>query len=348
MSLNNFDFDLPEELIARHPLAKRDSSRMLYYNSQSQTLKHLQFPNLVDILHSGDVLVRNCSRVLPARLYPHIYKEGKLSEKSVEILLTKYLEEGSWEIIAKPAKKLKDQTKLRFSETDDSEITVTRSEDHTLTVTFNSDDDFKNIVEKYGNMPIPPYFKRLANENDKKRYQTVYASNLKTAASIAAPTAGLHFTPEVIQRIKDKGVEIVDLELHVGLGTFAPIRTNDYKAHNMHSEEYTIEDASWQKITAAKKEGRRIVAVGSTSVRCLESIAVTGELTGATDIYIYPGGFEFKVVDAMLTNFHLPKSSLILMIAALIGEQGFKTVYQAAIKEKYRFYSYGDCCFFER
>jgi S-adenosylmethionine:tRNA ribosyltransferase-isomerase len=213
-----------------------------------------------------------------------------------------------------------------------------------MIVEFKSYEQFLSIITNHGTMPIPPYLQRSAEDSDKDRYQTVYSKQDSLGSSIAAPTAGLHFTEEIIQALTDKGVEFIDLNLDVGIGTFKPVSVSEVKDHKMHFETYEISSENWDKIQSAKAEGRRVIAIGTTSLRCLESIAITGKLRGETDLYIYPGNFKFKIIDGLLTNFHLPKSTLLLLVSTLIGIEECKTLYQIAVQERYRFFSYGDCC----
>ena len=343
LSLNNFDFELPEELIARYPLEERTASRLLVYDGAKQEIQHKKFLDIVDFLCPGDILVRNNTKVLPARFY--VTRETALQADKVEtpsakieILLIKKQHDQVWDIMAKPGKKLKDG--LFYQLENGSEIKIIKTETK-FQLDFGSEENFYNAIRDCGSMPIPPYMKRSAEDIDKERYQTTYACEHHSGMSVAAPTAGLHFDSEIDKKLLDRGVEILELTLHVGIGTFAPIKTENILEHKMHSEFYELAKDSWEKIQLAKKSGRRIITVGSTSTRVLESVARTGIFTGETDIFLYPGQ-EFKVVDGMITNFHLPKSSLIVMISAFLGENPVKKIYSEAISEKYRFYSYGD------
>ena len=337
MKLSEFNFELPEELIAKYPLEKRDESRMLYYHNDQ--IKHRQFKDIVDILKPGDVLVRNISKVLAARLWVVADTGAK-----IEILLTEKVSEHKWQAIAGNSKRIKSGRTYKLA--NDLILDLKRDGDNIL-VDFGSYENYQKAIQDCGSMPIPPYMKREAEDSDKERYQTIYARDTGNGASVAAPTAGLHFTPEIDQALKQKGVEILEVTLHVGLGTFAPIKTDNIEEHKMHSEVYSISKAVWKRILKAKAEGRRIISVGSTSTRVLESVAMSGKLQGSTDIYIYPG-YQFQIIDGMLTNFHLPKSSLILLICALLDTETVQRIYTEAIKSKYRFYSYGDCCLFLR
>ena len=337
MQLEDFNFELPDELIARYPCAERDESRMLVYNRSSAQLEHKSFKDIVGYFQAGDILVRNQTKVLPARFYI----KNKF-DTEIEILILKNIKDHIWTALAKPAKRLKKDRTTYYIQ--DKEIEVYRDEEE-IYVDFLNQENYEYIIQNLSEMPIPPYFKRSAEDLDKERYQTVYAQEQDNGYSVAAPTAGLHFTDEIFAELKAKGVEVLDLTLHVGLGTFLPVKTENIQDHKMHSEYYEVKEKVWQKIQTAKANKKKIFAVGSTSVRTLESVAQTAELCGETDIYIYPG-FEFKVIDAMLTNFHLPKSSLIMMISAFLGLDEVKKVYKQAIENHYRFYSYGDSCLF--
>lgn len=337
MQLEDFNFELPEELIAKYPCANRDESRMLVYDRFQDTIEHKDFKEIVNYFNKGDVLVRNQTKVLPARFYIK-----NQFGTTIEILIIKNTEKQIWTALAKPAKRLKKDRTEYFIE--NRVVEIFREGDE-IFVDFLSQENYEYIIQNLSEMPIPPYFKRAAEESDKERYQTVYASEEQGGYSVAAPTAGLHFTDEIFKALTRKGVVVVDVTLHVGLGTFLPVKTDNIKEHKMHSEYYSIEENVWQAIQEAKNASKKIFAIGSTSVRTLETVAIKKEFQGETDIYIYPG-FEFKVVDVMLTNFHLPKSSLIMMISAFLGLDKVKHVYQEAIEYKYRFFSYGDCCLF--
>lgn len=334
---SEYDFELDSSLVAKYPLKDRAASRMLYCNRATGQLEHKQFTDIIDFLHKGDILVRNNSQVIPARFF--VYNENN---SKIEILLVKSLGDLQWEILAKPAKKLKLGKQYHFD--NEHFITIiTRDESQTI-IEFQDQASLQLILDKIGSMPIPPYLNREAEEIDKERYQCVYAKHDDNGSSIAAPTAGLHFTDSINQKLLSKGIEIIDITLHVGLGTFQPIKTEHIEEHKMHYESYSIEEDDWNKILEAKKQKRRIISVGSTSTRVLESIAQTGVLQGKTNIFIYPGKHKFQIIDGMLTNFHLPKSTLILLVSAFIGKELTLKLYQEAIFEKYRFYSYGDCC----
>jgi S-adenosylmethionine:tRNA ribosyltransferase-isomerase len=347
MLIDEFDFELPERLIASFPLENRDNSRLLHYSRTSELMRHRKFNEIVDILNEGDILVRNTSKVLALR-----FKINDTQNSTAEILLTESLNSNKtlWSALVKPGKKIK-ESKKEFLISNTIPISIWREGDNFF-VEFKSQEDFEKAVTDYGLMPLPPYMKRDATSLDKERYQTIYAQDHQRGASIAAPTAGLHFTDQINDSLIKKGVEIIDTCLHVGLGTFMPIRTDEIQKHEMHEEYYEISQTNWQKILKAKKQKRRVIAVGSTSTRVLETLGQAEDyespeiLSGKTKIYIYPG-YQFKIIDGLITNFHLPKSTLILMISALLGKEKVKEIYSEAIKQEYRFYSYGDCCFFD-
>ncbi len=331
---SDFYYDLPEDLIAQTPADPRDSSRLLVYDRGSDTVRHEVFKNVTDYLNAGDVLVINNTRVLPARLCAHTENGG-----AVEVLLLKRYNADTWEVLVKPGKKCRKGKKLVIS--DELSLTVedvTPSGERIVKFAYNG--VFEEILDKLGSMPLPPYIK--AKLKDKNRYQTVYA---KTDGSAAAPTAGLHFTPELLQNLKAKGVLIAEVLLHVGLGTFRPVKEDIITDHEMHSEYYEVGAEAAEIINSAKREGRRIVAVGTTSVRTLESAAdENGFLKpekGETKIFIYPP-YKFKCIDALITNFHLPESTLIMLVSALAGREKVLELYKTAVGEKYRFFSFGD------
>lgn len=331
---SDFYYDLPEELIAQTPATPRDSSRLLVYDRAADKVEHRVFRDICDYLKSGDVLVVNNTKVLPARMYAHTPNGG-----IIEILLLKRIEKDKWEVLCKPGKKCTVGKSFKIS--DKLSFTVEGVTDSgERIVRFLYDGVFENILEEVGSMPLPPYIK--AKLEDKNRYQTVYA---KTDGSAAAPTAGLHFTPELLEKIKGMGVEIVEVLLHVGLGTFRPVKEDILTDHKMHSEHYEVSEHAAAAINKAKAEGRRIIAVGTTSVRTLES--ATGDDgkicagSGDTQIFIYPP-YKFKCVDALITNFHLPESTLIMLVAALVGREKILDLYKTAVEERYRFFSFGD------
>ncbi len=335
MKTSDFDYYLPEELIAQTPIEPRDASRLLVYDRIKDTIEHKRFYDIADILQKGDVLVRNNTKVLPARMFGYTENGGR-----VEILLLKRLELDLWEVLVKPGKKAKIGTTLTVSEELKAEVTGIDSDAGSRIMRFYYDGVFEDVISRVGEMPLPPYITQKLD--DQTRYQTVYA---KTDGSAAAPTAGLHFTDELIDQLKVKGVEIVDVLLHVGLGTFRPVKADDVSNHHMHSEYYEISERSAERINLAKKEGRRIIAVGTTSVRTLESVADENGFVraqkGNTEIFIYPP-YKFKCVDALITNFHLPKSTLVMLVASMTGREKILEIYNTAVKEKYRFFSFGD------
>lgn len=338
MRTDDFDYFLPEELIAQTPVYPRDSSKMLVYDRETKQILHKHFYDLVDFLQEGDLLVRNNTRVLPARLFAKTEHGGK-----VEVLLLKRKNLTDWEVLTRPARKCRVGTRLVIN--DDLALTVTeRLNEGERVVRFEFDGVFEELLSKAGEMPLPPYIReKLA---DKERYQTVYS---KTDGSAAAPTAGLHFTDELFDKLKQKGVEIADVLLHVGLGTFLPVKVDDVTTHKMHSEYYSIDQENADKINKAIKEGRRVIAVGTTSVRTLESVAdengFVKACSGNTEIFIYPG-YKFKCVKGLVTNFHLPKSTLIMLVSAFLGKEQTLGIYNTAVENKYRFFSFGDSCLF--
>lgn len=336
---SSYYYDLPEELIAQTPVEPRDSSRLLVYHRKNGQIEHKIFRNIVDYLNKGDVLVINNTRVLPARLFG--YKD---TGAKIEVLLQKRIDLKNWEVIAKPFKRLSVGTKVTFSTNLSCEV-VEKGDYGSCKIRFDFDGVFEDRLSEVGQMPLPPYIhEKLKN---KERYQTVYS---KVEGSSAAPTAGLHFTKELLTKIKDKGVEIIEVLLHVGLGTFRPVKEDNILNHEMHSEYIEMTEENANKFNRAKQEGRRIIAVGTTSVRVLESCADdNGKIVPQkreTDIFIYPS-YKFKVVDALITNFHLPESTLIMLVSAFAGYDETMHIYREAVKEKYRFFSFGDAMFIE-
>ena len=338
LSKKSYYYDLPEELIAQTPIEPRDSSRLLVYDRKTGQIEHKIFHDIIDYLNAGDVLVVNNTRVLPARIYG--YKD---TGAKIEILLQKRLDLTNWEAIARPTKRLKVGTVLTFSE--HLKCTVKEIGDYgCVKIEFAFDGVFEHRLSEVGSIPLPPYIKEKLK--DKERYQTVYS---KIEGSSAAPTAGLHFTPQLLQKIRDKGVEIVEVLLHVGLGTFRPVKEDNILKHEMHSEFFVMSEENAERLNKAKSEGRRIIAVGTTSVRVLESACENGKflpMKKETQIFIYPS-YKFKAVDALITNFHLPESTLIMLVSAFIGRDETMRVYETAVKERYRFFSFGDACFFK-
>lgn len=337
MNKSDFYYNLPEELIAQTPVEPRDHSRMLVYDRATGEIEHKHFYDIIDYLKAGDVLVINDTKVLPARIYG--VKEG--TGAKIEFLLHKRIRLDEWEVLVKPAKKATVGAVIRFS--DELTATVTGYIGEGLrTVRFSYDGVFEDILSRVGEMPLPHYIhERLS---DGTRYQTVYA---RESGSSAAPTAGLHFTPELLQKIRDKGVEVVKVLLHVGLGTFRPVKEENILDHKMHSEYYCVTPEAAAAVNKAKAEGRRVIAVGTTSVRTLESAWHDGKLnaeSGETSIFIYPP-YKFKAVDALITNFHLPESTLIMLVSAFMGRENALKMYECAVENKYRFFSFGDATF---
>ena len=338
MNISEFDFDLPEELIAQHAVNPRDHSKLLVLNKEKKEIEHKRFYNIIDYLKKDDVLVINRTKVIPARLY------GRKDTGTVlECFLLKRYDLYTWEVLLKPAKRLKIGQKVVFSENLLEAELIEIKEDGNRVLKFNYKGNFEEILDKLGEMPLPPYITEKLE--DKNRYQTVYA---KEGESVAAPTAGLHFTEELIERIREKGVIIAEVFLDVGLGTFRPVQTENVNDHIMHSEKYWVPKETAEIVNNAKRNSNRVIAVGTTSVRTLESsVNEKGELienTSETSIFIY-GNYKFKIVDAIITNFHLPKSTLIMLISAFGGKDFVFGAYKEAVKEKYRFYSFGDSMF---
>ncbi len=349
MRINDFDYELPQELIAQTPAEKRDFSRLMVVHRDSGEVEHKHFYDILDYLKAGDCLVLNNSKVLPARLYGR--KEG--TGANIEFLLIKRIEGDTWETMVRPGKRLKPGDAVSFS--DDKlfrAVVKDYGEDGTRIVEFEYEGIFLERLEELGKMPLPPYIERDNNSEDKDRYQTVYAKN---EGSVAAPTAGLHFTPELLEKAKAKGVKLAYVTLHVGIGTFRPVKVENIEEHHMHFEEYFIDEETANTINDTIKAGGRIVSVGTTSTRTVESAAVYDEECGkylvkagqgSTGIFIYPG-YEFKIIGALITNFHLPKSTLLMLISALYNREDILRVYRIAVEEKYRFFSYGDAMFIE-
>ena len=339
MSLKTSDFyyDLPKELIAQHPLEDRSSSRLLIANRYDKNLKEDIFKNIINYLNKGDVLVINNTKVIPARIHGH----RKDKEENIEILLL--TREGDiWECLVKPGKKVKIGTEIIFSDKLKAEV-IDISEDGNRVIKFIYEGIFEEILDQLGEMPLPPYIKEKLD--DQTRYNTVYS---KIEGSAAAPTAGLHFTKELLEQIKNKGIKIAPITLHVGLGTFRPVKVDDIEKHHMHSEYYMVSEESANIINDAKKKGNKIIAVGTTSMRTLESVAnkdgMLKKTSGWTDIFIYPG-YEFKCVDSLITNFHLPESTLLMLVSAFSSKDIIFNAYEYAIKNKFRFFSFGDAMF---
>ena len=339
MDVKDFDYYLPEELIAQDPLEDRSSSRLMVLDKKTGEVEHKVFKDIIDYLMPGDCIVLNNTKVIPARLYGA--KEG--TNAKIEVLLLKRKENDIWETLVKPGKKAKPGTRIIFGDGILVGEVVDIVEEGNRLIKFYYDGIFEEILDQLGQMPLPPY---ITHElKDKNRYQTVYAKN---DGSAAAPTAGLHFTKELLDKVKEKGVDIAEVTLHVGLGTFRPVKVENVLDHHMHSEFYMVSQEAADKINLAKKNGHRIISVGTTSTRTLESAADENgylkETSGWTDIFIYPG-YKFKVIDGLITNFHLPQSTLVMLVSALAGRENVLNAYEEAVKEKYRFFSFGDAMY---
>ena len=336
MNVKDYDYDLPEELIAQDPLEDRSSSRLMVLDRQTGDVEHRHFTDILEYLHPGDCLVINNTKVIPARLFG--VKED--TQAKIEVLLLKRKENDIWETLVKPGKKAKPGTKLVFGDGLLTAEVVDVVEEGNRLIKFDFDGIFEEILDQLGQMPLPPYITHQLE--DKNRYQTVYA---KYDGSAAAPTAGLHFTKELLQKVKDMGVDIAEVTLHVGLGTFRPVKVENVLDHHMHSEFYMVSQEAADKINRAKESGHRVIAVGTTSTRTLEAAADENgrlhETSGWTEIFIYPG-YQFKVIDALITNFHLPQSTLVMLVSALAGREHVLHAYETAVKERYRFFSFGD------
>ena len=341
MKLSEFDYNLPEELIAQTPLQKRDTSRLMVLNRKERTIEDKHFYDILDYLHVGDILVRNNTKVIPARLY------GTKEETNghVEVLLLKDLGNNVWECLVGNARIVKMGTIITFGDGSLKAKCIYIGEEGIRHFEMIYDGIFYEILDHLGTMPLPPYIKEKLE--DSSRYQTVYA---KIEGSAAAPTAGLHFTDEILEKVQEKGVEILDVTLHVGLGTFRPVKVDDVLEHHMHSEFYMIDEETAQKLNQAKANGQRIISVGTTSTRTLEAnykkygqFKATQE---STDIFIYPG-YQFEAIDALITNFHLPKSTLVMLVSAFADKEFIMKAYHHAVEEKYRFFSFGDCMFIQ-
>ena len=335
MKTSDFYYDLPKELIAQTPVEPRDSSRLLVLGRESGEIEHRHFYDIIDYLDEGDLIVANDSRVLPARIYG-----VKDTGARVEFLLLKQISGNRWETLCKPGRKAKEGAKFTFGDGLLTATVVEVKDDGNRIVDFDCDENFFSTLDKIGQMPLPPYI--TEELKDRERYQTVYSHELGSAA---APTAGLHFTDELMDRLRAKGVKIAYVTLHVGLGTFRPVKVDDVTKHKMHSEHYEIPKETADLIKQTKQNGKRVIAIGTTSCRTLESVAAEhGEIIpceGFTDIFIYPG-FEFKVLDGLVTNFHLPESTLIMLVSAFAGYDNIMNAYKTAVDERYRFFSFGD------
>ena len=338
MKTDDFDFYLPENLIAQTPLEKRDSSKLLILDKETGNIEHQSFSNIIDYLNKGDVLVLNDTKVMPARILGTKEETGAV----IELLMLKEIEKDTWEVLSKPAKRIKIGTIVKFSDKLKAQC-IGLGEEGIRIFKFIYDGIFYEILDELGEMPLPPYIHEKLK--DKDRYQTVYAKNIGSAA---APTAGLHFTKELMSKIKEKGIKIVSITLHVGLGTFRPVSVEDVTNHKMHSEFYQMGKNTANILNEAKKNNNRIISVGTTSTRTLETIMnLYGEFkecSGWTDIFIYPG-YKFKAINALITNFHLPKSTLIMLVSALAGKEKIMKAYIEAVENEYRFFSFGDSMF---
>ena len=342
MRTADFYYDLPEELIAQDPLLDRSSSRLMHLDKKTGKTEHTDFKHILKYLKPGDCLVINDTRVIPARLYGR--KVG--TDAGIEILLLKRKENNVWETLVKPGKKAKPGTKISFGDGLLIGEVLDIVEEGNRLIQFSYEGIFEEILDKLGEMPLPPYITHKLQ--DKERYQTVYAKN---EGSAAAPTAGLHFTKELLGQIRDMGVNIAHVTLHVGLGTFRPVKVDDVEKHHMHSEFYVVEEDQAKLINDTKKNGGRVISVGTTSCRTLESATdengILQAKSGWTEIFIYPG-YQFKMIDALITNFHLPESTLLMLVSALAGKEHIMAAYEEAVKEKYRFFSFGDAMMIEK
>ena len=338
MRIEEFDYHLPEELIAQTPLKKRDESRLMVLNKETGSIEHKHFFDIIDYLNKDDVLVLNDTKVIPSRIYGHKVDTNAY----IEVLLLKELENNTWETLVKPARRVKIGTVIKFSDKLSAEC-IKELDDGMRHFKMIYDGILLEILNEIGNMPLPPYIHEKLEE--KNRYQTVYANHYGSAA---APTAGLHFTEELLSKIKEKGIEILKVTLHVGLGTFRPVQTDTIEEHHMHSEEYYISEEVAEKLNAAKQNGKRIVSVGTTSTRTLEANYMKyGKFTSVredTNIFLYPP-YRLQAVDALITNFHLPKSTLIMLVSCISTREDILNAYKVAVEEKYRFFSFGDAMF---
>lgn len=341
MKVKDFDYYLPEELIAQVPIEKRDEARLMIISKDREEVEHKIFKDIIDYLEPGDCLVLNDTRVLPARLIGE--KEG--SGGKMEFLLLKRIDKDNWETLVKPGKRAKIGSRFSFGNGELKAEVVDLGEEGSRIVRFEYEGIFEEVLDRLGQMPLPPYIKEKLE--DKEQYQTVYS---KETGSAAAPTAGLHFTEDLLERIKDKGINLAFLTLHVGLGTFRPVKAEDINEHVMHSEYYNLSKETAEIINRTKENGKRVIAVGTTSCRTLETIGDENgrvkEDSGWTDIFIFPG-YKFKIVDALITNFHLPQSTLLMLVSALCTREKMLEAYEIAVKEKYRFFSFGDAMFIE-
>lgn len=339
MKLTDFDFELPEELISQHPYEKRDEARLMVLDKKTGEIEHKGFKDIIDYLDVGDCLVLNDTRVIPARLIGEKEDTGG----KIEFLLLKRIDKYKWETLAKPGKRAKEGTKFTFGDGELKAKVISSQDDGSKVVEFEFEGIFEEVLDRLGQMPLPPYIKEKLENNE--MYQTVYSNE---QGSVAAPTAGLHFTRKLLKEIEDKGVKLAFLTLHVGLGTFRPVKTLNIEDHDMHSEYYKMDQDTADIINNAKKNGKRVISVGTTSSRTLETIAdengLVQEQSGWTSIFIYPG-YRYKIVDALITNFHLPQSTLIMLVSALSSREIIMKAYSVAVEEKYKFFSFGDAMF---
>ena len=339
MSLHDYYYDLPEELIAQDPLEDRSSSRLMVLDKETGNVEHHVFKEIIDYLNPGDCLVINDTKVLPARLYGNKVR----TDAKIEVLLLKRREKDVWETLVKPGKKCKPGTVINFGDGILTGEVIDVVEEGNRLIKFNYEGIFEEVLDRLGEMPLPPYITHKLK--DKSRYQTVYA---KYEGSAAAPTAGLHFTKELLEKIREKGVKIAHVTLHVGLGTFRPVKVDNILEHHMHSEFYMVDEEDANLINTCKENGGRIISVGTTSTRTLETVTdengVVHEGSGWTQIFIYPG-YKFKAIDCLITNFHLPESTLVMLVSALAGREHVLHAYEVAVQEKYRFFSFGDAMF---
>lgn len=336
MKVSDFNYELPKELIAQHPYDKRDEARLMVLDRKNENIENRVFRNVIDYLNPGDCLVINNTKVIPARLYGK-----KDTGAKIEFLLLKRIENDTWEAMVRPGNKLKPGSKVSFGDGILKATVLEVLEGGNRKVEFEYEGIFNEILDKVGMMPLPPYITEASRE-DNEKYQTVYA---KYEGSAAAPTAGLHFTEELLDKIKAKGIEIANVTLHVGIGTFRPVKVENIEEHEMHSEHYYIKKEDAEKINNAKKNGHKVVACGTTSCRVLESVSdengLVKEIEGDTSIFIYPG-YKFKCINSLITNFHLPESTLIMLVSALAGKEFIMKAYNKAVQEKYKFFSFGD------
>ncbi len=331
MKISEFDYKLPKDLIAKYPVEPRDSCRLMVLNRKTKEIKHKTFRNITDYLEEGDTLVLNDTKVIPARL-----KGKKETGANIEVFLLRPFSEDEWEVLIKNIKRLKEGQYIIFGKDFKGKL-IEKYEEGKAKIKLVGE-NINHLIKKYGHIPLPPYIEREDEDKDKDYYQTVFA---RKEGAVASPTAGLHFTPELLEKIKQKGVNIVYITLHVGLGTFKPVSVENIKEHKMHEEYYQIPEETIEIIKKTKQKGKSVIAVGTTVVRTLETYAQTGRKEGFSDIFIYPP-FEFKIVDKLITNFHLPKSTLLLLVSAFADKDFILKAYETAVEEKYRFFSYGD------